>query len=97
MSRALIGMRTGFEPREPLSGQRALSERARRVVPARRRLRLEIGMTIDALNAGLRVREVELPLGHRATGRDAAGFVHRGRQLPTRCSPSARRESATAG
>ena len=38
-------------------------------------------MTIDALRAGLDVREVELELEHRATGRDAAGFVHRGRQL----------------
>ena len=38
-------------------------------------------MTIDALRAGLDVREVELDLEHRATGRDLAGFVHRGRQL----------------
>ena len=82
MSRALIGMRTGFEPREPLSGQRALSERARRVCfPLAAGFGCEIGMTIDVLNAGLSVREVELPLGHRATGRDVAGFVHRGRQL----------------
>jgi glucosyl-3-phosphoglycerate synthase len=82
MSRTLIGMRTGFEPREPLSGQRALSERARRVCfPLAAGFGCEIGMTIDVLNAGLRVHEVELPLGHRATGRDVAGFVHRGRQL----------------
>ena len=38
-------------------------------------------MTIDALRAGLDVREIELDLRHRATGRDAAGFAHRGRQL----------------
>ena len=38
-------------------------------------------MTIDAARAGLRVEEVELELEHRATGRDARGFVHRGRQL----------------
>ena len=38
-------------------------------------------MTIDAARSGLRVREVELPLGHRATGRDLGGFVHRARQL----------------
>ena len=38
-------------------------------------------MTIDAVRAGLRVTEVELPLAHRATGRDARGFEHRGRQL----------------
>ncbi len=38
-------------------------------------------MTVDALEAGLTVHEVELALSHRATGRDAAGFAHRGRQL----------------
>jgi hypothetical protein len=38
-------------------------------------------MTFDALRAGLSVEEVELPLRHRATGRDLRGFVHRARQL----------------
>ena len=38
-------------------------------------------MTVEAVRRGLRVIEVELPLRHRPTGRDAAGFVHRGRQL----------------
>ncbi len=81
-ARALIRLRTGFEPREPLSGQRALSERARRAsFPLAAGFGCEVGMTIDALRAGLTIREVELPLGHRATGRDPAGFAHRGRQL----------------
>jgi hypothetical protein len=38
-------------------------------------------MTIDAARAGIPVREIELDLTHRATGRDLGGFVHRGRQL----------------
>jgi hypothetical protein len=38
-------------------------------------------MTIDAVRAGVDVRELELPLRHRATGRDVRGFAHRGRQL----------------
>ena len=81
-ARALIRLRTGFEPREPLSGQRALSERARHAsFPLAAGFGCEVGMTIDALSAGLTIREVELPLGHRATGRDPAGFAHRGRQL----------------
>ncbi len=81
-ARALIRMRTGFEPREPLSGQRALSERARDVsFPLAGGFGCEVGMTIDALSADLTIREVELPLGHRPTGRDMAGFGHRGRQL----------------
>jgi hypothetical protein len=33
------------------------------------------------LHAGLDVEERELPLRHRATGRNARGFLHRGRQL----------------
>ena len=81
-TRALIRMRTGFEPREPLSGQRALSERARHACfPLAAGFGCEIGMTVDALSAHLSIREVELPLGHRVTGRDVAGFAHRGRQL----------------
>jgi hypothetical protein len=49
-------------------------------------------MTIDAVRAGLRVEERELPLRHRATGRDASGFAHRGRQLldaVLACGPTA--------
>ena len=81
-ARALIRLRTGFEPREPLSGQRALSERARHACfPVAAGFGCEVGMTLDALRSGLTIREVELPLGHRWTGRDVAGFAHRGRQL----------------
>ena len=49
-------------------------------------------MTIDAVRAGLRVEERELPLRHRATGRDLGGFLHRGRQLldaVLACGPTA--------
>jgi hypothetical protein len=38
-------------------------------------------MTLDAARAGLSVEERELDLRHRATGLDAPGFAHRGRQL----------------
>ena len=82
MSRALIELRGGRRMHEPLSGQRALSPEARReLFPVAAGFGVETRMTIDALRAGLDVREVELELEHRATGRDAAGFVHRGRQL----------------
>jgi hypothetical protein len=50
-------------------------------VPFARGFGMEIGMTIDAHRAGFRVVEVELDLSHRATGRTAAGFLHRARQL----------------
>jgi hypothetical protein len=81
-ARAVIRMRTRFVPREPLSGQRALTERARHAsFPLAAGFGCEVGMTIDALCAGLTMHEVELPLGHRSTSRDAAGFAHRGRQF----------------
>jgi len=81
-ARTLIRLRTGFEPHEPLSGQRALSPRARAAVfPLAPGFGAETRMTIDAVRAGFRVEEVELPLEHRATERDLRGFAHRGRQL----------------
>jgi hypothetical protein len=81
-ARALIRARSGFVAAEPLSGQRALSEQAREACfPLAAGFGCEIGATVDAARAGLRLAEIELPLRHRTTGRDAAGFVHRGRQL----------------
>jgi hypothetical protein len=81
-ARALIRLRTGFAPREPLSGQRGLSAQARAAVfPLAPGFGAETRMTIDALLAGERVEEVELPLEHRPTGRDARGVAHRGRQF----------------
>jgi hypothetical protein len=78
----LIALRTGFVPREPLSGQRRLSERARAATfPLAPGFGCEARMTIDALRAGLSVEEVEVDVEHRATGRDLSGFLHRGRQL----------------
>ena len=82
VARALIGARSSFEAAEPLSGQRHLSAAAReRTFPVAAGFGCEVRMTIDAVRAGLRVSELELPLSHRETGRDAGGFVHRGRQL----------------
>jgi hypothetical protein len=82
VGRALIRLRTGWTVREPLSGQRYVSERARAAVfPLAPGFGCEVRMTIDALRAGLQIEELELDLDHRATGRDRAGFVHRGRQL----------------
>jgi glycosyltransferase involved in cell wall biosynthesis len=79
---AAIRSLTGLEPRAPISGQRAMSiEVARAVTPFAPGFGMEIGMTVDAHRAGFRLTEVELPLEHRATGRSAAGFAHRGRQL----------------
>ncbi len=93
-ARLLIRLRCGRRMAEPLSGQRFLSERARAsLFPVAAGFGVETRMTIDAVRAGLEVREVELDLAHRATGRDLAGFAHRGRQLlelTLACGPTAR-------
>lgn len=82
VARALVRARSGFDAHEPLSGQRALSPRARAACfPLAPGFGCELRGTIDAVRAGLRVEEVELDLDHRATGRDLGGFLHRGRQL----------------
>jgi glycosyltransferase involved in cell wall biosynthesis len=72
----------GLRTQAPISGQRALRARAlERTLPFAHGFGMEIGMTIDAVRAGMRVVEVELDLTHRATGRTLGGFVHRGLQL----------------
>lgn len=92
-ARALARRLGGVEAREPLSGQRFLSPRAREACfPVAAGFGVETRMTIDAARAGFVLDEVELELEHRATGRDLAGFVHRGRQLRDlllACGPTA--------
>ena len=81
-ARTLIRLASGFDASEPLSGQRWLSPGAREAVfPLAAGFGCEAGMTVAAVEAGLAVEERELPLEHRATGRDLRGFLHRGRQL----------------
>ena len=81
-ARALVRTLSGFEAREPLSGQRTLSPAAREACfPLAPGFGCEVRMTIDAARAGLAVREIELPLDHATTGRDLRGFAHRARQL----------------
>jgi glycosyltransferase involved in cell wall biosynthesis len=81
-ARWLVRARTGLSTREPLSGQRLLSPRARSIVfPLAPGFGCEVRMTIDAARAGMPVEELVLPLAHRGTRRDLQGFLHRGRQL----------------
>jgi glycosyltransferase involved in cell wall biosynthesis len=72
----------GLETQAPISGQRAMrAEVLRAVLPFAPGYGMEVGMTIDAVRAGYRLREYELDLSHRATGRSLTGFLHRTRQL----------------
>lgn len=81
-ARWMIRRRCGLETEAPISGQRAMRvEVLRTVLPFAKGYGMEVGMTIDAVRGGYRLREYELDLSHRATGRSLAGFAHRGRQL----------------
>jgi glycosyltransferase involved in cell wall biosynthesis len=81
-ARWAIRRRCGLQTVAPISGQRALSAAVLAdVLPFAHGFGMEIGMTIDAVRRGHRLVEVELDLEHRASGRTAAGFAHRARQL----------------
>jgi len=78
------GIRTlgEYEAIAPLSGQRALSRRAWETgTPFADGFGVEVALTVRIAQAGLTIAEVPTAMRHAATGRDLAGFVHRGRQF----------------
>jgi len=73
---------TGWRPSEPLNGQRCLTRAAFEAArPLASGWGAETGLTIDLLRKGMRIAEVQVPLAHRATGKDLSSQVHRARQL----------------
>jgi glycosyltransferase involved in cell wall biosynthesis len=81
-ARSQIERLSGFRAEAPISGQRAMrSEVLREVLPFADGFGMELGMTVDAVRAGYSVKEIELPLEHRASYRTVRGFLHRARQL----------------
>jgi len=65
-----------------LSGQRAFRTyvlKNLKEIPSK--YAVEIGMTIDILKSGYVIKEIEVEMGHRETGRDIKGFIHRGKQF----------------
>jgi glycosyltransferase involved in cell wall biosynthesis len=72
----------GAEPAAPISGQRAMpATLLRNLLPFAHGYGMELAMTVDAVRAGYRMREYQLDLEHRASGRSLRGFAHRGAQL----------------
>lgn len=72
---------TGWEAAEPLSGQRVLKRELLRLLRyPPRGFGFEVALTIDLIKNGCRVLEVPTAMAHRERGRDAASFIHRGRQ-----------------
>ncbi|USG63620.1 glycosyltransferase family 2 protein [Brevibacillus ruminantium] len=82
LARQGIRALTGYSPKAPLSGQRALK---RQVLEGIGQLEpgfgIEVGLTITALRAGYRMMEVPVSFTHRQTGNDFAGFRHRGKEM----------------
>lgn len=74
--------RTGRYFRAPLSGQRAMPRDVMKALyPFAAGFGVEVAMTLKAARLGLRILEVDVPMVHRVTGRDLAGFYHRGKQF----------------
>ncbi|MDK2784356.1 MAG: hypothetical protein PWQ41_445 [Bacillota bacterium] len=73
---------TGRLLKAPLSGQRAIfSDTLRRLLPLPTDFGFEVGLTLRALQAGLKIEEIPLPLLHRVTGRSPKEIWHRSRQF----------------
>jgi hypothetical protein len=71
-----------WTPAAPLSGQRALTRACLdAVLPFGSGYGVEVALSIRALRAGFRLVEVPTTMTHAATGRDLAGFLHRGKQF----------------
>ncbi|WIF94554.1 glycosyltransferase family 2 protein [Caminicella sporogenes] len=65
-----------------LSGQRAFKvEVLKKIKKIPKKFGVEVGMTIDILNLGYSIKQVEVDMKHRLTGRDIKGFLHRSRQF----------------
>ena len=80
--RAIAAADPNFDARAPLSGQRAMTRACLdATLPFGAGYGAEVVLTVRALRAGFRIQEVETTMSHAATGRDLAGFVHRGKQF----------------
>ncbi|WP_061290231.1 glycosyltransferase family 2 protein [Herbidospora cretacea] len=73
---------TGFDPAQPLNGQRCLTRAAFEAArPLAAGFGVETGLTVDLIRKGFRVMEVEVEMSHRATGTDWRAQLHRAKQL----------------
>jgi glycosyltransferase involved in cell wall biosynthesis len=82
LSGAGIRRATGWQPKQPLNGQRCLTRAAFEAArPLARGWGVETALTIDLLRKGLRITEVEVELAHRATGTGLRAQLHRAHQL----------------
>ncbi|MBM7622777.1 glycosyltransferase family 2 protein [Sporohalobacter salinus] len=81
---AQLGLKlfTGEEFTSPLSGQRVLTREVVNYLNGfRSGFGVEVGLTIEVINGDFEVVEIPVEMSHRETGRNWAGFKHRGRQF----------------
>jgi glycosyltransferase involved in cell wall biosynthesis len=82
LSRLGVRFLTGKHITSVLSGQRGFR---REVLNPNffkyERFGIETGMTVDLINQGVRICEVDVQMSHRTTGKDWKGIKHRGRQF----------------
>jgi hypothetical protein len=82
LSGAGIRRAVGWQPVQPLNGQRCLTRAAFEAGrPLARGWGVETALTIDLIRQGFRVAEVEVDLAHRATGTGLRAQLHRAHQL----------------
>ena len=82
LSGAGIRRAVGWQPAQPLNGQRCPTRAAfEAACPLARGWGVETALTIDLLRQGFRVTEVEVELAHRATGTGLGAQLHRAHQL----------------
>lgn len=77
-----VKLLTGYDFDSTLSGQRVFKKE---VLDKIKRFYsgygIEVGMTIDILNMGYKIKEIDVDMTHSVTLRDLKGFIHRGRQF----------------
>jgi glycosyltransferase involved in cell wall biosynthesis len=82
LARQGISTATGWQPVQPLSGQRCLTREAFEAArPLASGFGVETALSIDLGRKGFRILEVPIEVSHRATGTDLRGQLHRGRQF----------------
>ncbi|QEK12206.1 glycosyltransferase family 2 protein [Crassaminicella thermophila] len=73
---------TGCTINTSLSGQRAFKSKVlKKLGDFPSDYGVEVGMTIDIINMGFRIKEIDVNMTHRETGRDIKSFMHRGKQF----------------
>lgn len=82
-ARQVIRRLTGLTLSAPLSGQRALNQKALQALGGKfaEGFGVEVAMIIDLARQGLVIEEVAVAMAHRKTRRNLTGFLHRGQQF----------------